>query len=155
MSSASGSSSEILVVARIEPGDADAVMDASHLFDGPASPEFWSDFSGRAGHHLLIAYVDSAPAGFITGIEIAHPDKQVEMLAYELGVDEPFRRKGIARALLAALSELAVERGCRGLWVTTEPDNDAAIATYRSLGRSSGESINVNEESTVTFSWGT
>ena len=56
------------------------------------------------------------------------------MFLYELGVDESARGHGVGTALVAALTELARERGCYGMWVSTESDNDAALATYRSAG---------------------
>jgi ribosomal protein S18 acetylase RimI-like enzyme len=56
------------------------------------------------------------------------------MFLYELGVDEPFRGRGVGRALVAALAELARERQCYGMWSVTEQDNLAALATYRRAG---------------------
>lgn len=53
--------------------------------------------------------------------------------------DPGHRGRGIGKALVAALETLARERGCYGMWVATEPDNDAAIATYRSAGASEPE----------------
>ncbi|HET9517982.1 MAG TPA: GNAT family N-acetyltransferase, partial [Actinoplanes sp.] len=44
------------------------------------------------------------------------------------------RRQGVATALIARLAELARERGCYGMWVGTELDNAAALATYRRAG---------------------
>ncbi len=40
---------------------------------------------------------------------------------------------------MAALEALARERGCYGMWVATEPDNAAAIATYRAAGAAGPE----------------
>ena len=74
------------------------------------------------------------PAGFVTGIEIAHPDKGVEMMLYELGVDDAYRRRGIGRALVEELEALARETGCAGMWVPVEHGNDMAIALYRACG---------------------
>jgi GNAT superfamily N-acetyltransferase len=74
------------------------------------------------------------PAGFVTGVEIAHPDKGVEMLLYELGVDEAFRRRGIGSALVEALKALARDVGCSGMWVPVERGDDVATALYRSTG---------------------
>ncbi|HZE00492.1 MAG TPA: GNAT family N-acetyltransferase, partial [Pseudonocardiaceae bacterium] len=51
------------------------------------------------------------------------PDKGTEMFLYELGVDDRFRRRGIGKALVAALAELARESGCYGMWVLTDSDN--------------------------------
>ncbi|MGA6169912.1 GNAT family N-acetyltransferase [Streptomyces sp. NPDC012600] len=110
------------------------LLAAGRLFDAPPREEWAARFLAADGHVLLIAYVDGAPAGFVSGIEMLHPDKGTEMCLYELGVDEPFRRRGIGRALTRALVDLARERGCYGLWVGVEPGNEAALATYRAAG---------------------
>jgi ribosomal protein S18 acetylase RimI-like enzyme len=116
------------------PGDEDAVRAAAALFDSPPLTEATSAFLLDPRHHLLVAYEDGQPAGFVTGVEITHPDKGTEMFLYELGVDEPFRRRGVGAALATALRELAVERGCYGMWVLTDDDNEAALATYSRAG---------------------
>ncbi len=43
---------------------------------------------------------------------------------------------GIGTALVRALSERARECGCTGMWVLTDRDNPAALATYRAAGAS-------------------
>jgi ribosomal protein S18 acetylase RimI-like enzyme len=107
---------------------------AEHLYDGPARAEWAERFLAAPGHLMLIAYVEGAPAAMVSGIEMLHPDKGTEMCLYELSVDEPYRRRGIGRALVEALREVARERGCYDLWVGVDTDNDAALATYRSAG---------------------
>ncbi len=114
-------------------GDAGTIDSASHLFDEDVRSEWTERFIAQANHHLCIASIDGDPAGFVTGVEITHPDKGTEMLLYELGVDERYRRRGIGRALVEALRTLARDRGCTGMWVPFDDDNDAAGATYRSL----------------------
>jgi ribosomal protein S18 acetylase RimI-like enzyme len=123
-------------IERLGPDDVDRVVAASVLFDGPATPEWTSTFLTAPGHHLLFAYVDGVDVGFVSGVETVHPDKGTEMFLYELAVDESAQRQGIGTALVAALRELAVERGCYGMWVLTDHDNDAALATYRAGGGS-------------------
>lgn len=107
---------------------------AQHLYDGPARPEWAERFLAAPGHLLLIAYVDGVPAGFVSGIEMLHPDKGVEMCLYELSVDDPYRRRGIGRALTDALAAVARERGCYDMWVGVDTDNEPALATYGSAG---------------------
>ncbi|GGS31184.1 N-acetyltransferase [Streptomyces badius] len=110
------------------------LLAAGHLFDTPPREEWAARFLAADGHVLLIAYVDGVPAGFVSGIEMLHPDKGTEMCLYELAVDDPFRRRGIGGALTRALVDLAREQGCYDVWVGVEPDNEAALATYRSTG---------------------
>jgi ribosomal protein S18 acetylase RimI-like enzyme len=116
------------------PGDDDLVVAASHLFDGPANAAATRRFLAEEGHHLLVAYVDGRPAGFVSGVEVTHPDKGTEMFLYELAVDGPFRRQGLARGLVGRLGRLAKERGCYGMWVVTDEANGAALATYQGSG---------------------
>ncbi|HEU5332115.1 MAG TPA: GNAT family N-acetyltransferase [Actinocrinis sp.] len=122
---------EIRRVTRLED-----VESAGHLFDAPPEHEAARRFLAHEHHHLLIAYVEGVPAGMVTGVEMTHPDKGTEMFLYELGVDEPYQGRGIGRALTSALAQLARDRGCYGMWVVTESDNAAALATYRSAGGS-------------------
>jgi ribosomal protein S18 acetylase RimI-like enzyme len=116
------------------------VLAAGRLFDDAPGLDATRRFLGESNHHLLIAYdADGTPLGFVSGVETTHPDKGTEMFLYELGVDEPVRRRGVGRALVAALARLAGERGCYGMWTGTESSNDAALATYRSAGGQSSE----------------
>jgi ribosomal protein S18 acetylase RimI-like enzyme len=123
-------------------GDEGRVVAASHLLDGPADETATRRFLAEEGHHLLIAYDEDHPAGFVSGVEVTHPDKGTEMFLYELAVDEPFRRRGIGRALVERLGDLARERGCYGMWVLTDDENAAARATYeRSGGTAEGGQV--------------
>jgi len=111
------------------------VAEAASLFDDPLAPWTTSAFVADERHHLLIGYVGGQPAGFVTAIELLHPDKtQPEMFLYELGVDAAFRRQGVASALLRRLAELCHERGCGEMFVLTAEDNTAAHATYARAG---------------------
>ncbi|WP_408055477.1 GNAT family N-acetyltransferase [Streptomyces radicis] len=112
------------------------VAAAAELFDAPPKPEWADRFLTAPGHHLLVAHDpdDGGPVGMVTGVEMTHPDKGTEMFLYELGVAESHRRRGIGRRLVEALGELARERGCYGMWVAVDIDNEAALATYRSTG---------------------
>ncbi len=116
------------------PGDVQEDIAASHLFDDPADEGATLRFLSEEGHHLLIAYVDDHPAGFISGVEVTHPDKGTEMFLYELAVEGPFRRRGIGQALVERLVSLARARGCYGMWVLTDAENAGALTTYQRSG---------------------
>ena len=126
-------------IRRLTAEDLAVALRLGHLLDGPADEAATRRFLASASHHWLVAYVDGQPAGFVTGVELTHPDKGTEMFLYELGVDAAFRRQGLGRQLTAALAVVARERGCYGMWVATEPDNAAALATYRAAGATSSE----------------
>jgi aminoglycoside 3-N-acetyltransferase I len=115
--------------------DAAAVMRAADLFDSPPLEAATGKFLAEPGHHLLFAYDGGGRAvGMISGVEMTHPDKGTEMFIYELGVAPAARLQGVGSGLVAALAEVARESGCYGMWVGTETDNEAALATYRRAG---------------------
>ena len=126
-------------IRRLGPEDEKAVLAAGGLFDDPPRPDATRRFLAEPNHHLLIAYDAGTPVGFVSGVETTHPDKGTEMFLYELGVDEPARRRGIGRALVQALVQLARERGCHGMWAGTESTNDAALRTYASAGAAASD----------------
>ncbi|KOV83420.1 GNAT family N-acetyltransferase [Nocardia sp. NRRL S-836] len=113
---------------------ADDVSAAAHLFDAPPRPDATARFLARDHHHLLIAHIGEQAAGFVTGVEMTHPDKGTEMFLYELGVADAFLRRGIGSALVEALKTLAVQRGCYTMWTGTASGDTAAQATYRKTG---------------------
>jgi ribosomal protein S18 acetylase RimI-like enzyme len=116
------------------PDDEHRVFAASHLFDGPAVEAATHRFLTEEGHHLLIAYEEDHPAGFVSGVEVTHPDKGTEMFLYELSVEEPFRRRGTGHALVEQLKAIATERGCYGMWVLTDDTNAPALGAYEAAG---------------------
>ena len=133
-------------IERMGPGDDHRIIEAAHLFDNPPRADAVRRFLAEPNHHLFIAYSDNGPVGFISGVELTHPDKGSEMFLYELGVDDMHQRQGFGSALVKALADLASERGCYGMWVLTEEDNVAARATY---GKAGGEA----EGTPVMFTW--
>jgi ribosomal protein S18 acetylase RimI-like enzyme len=116
------------------PGDEDRVMEAKQLFDNPLKKAAVKKFLADPNHQLLIAYSHGVPVGFVSGVEVTHPDKGTEMFLYELAVEEGHRHHGIGSALVNGLAKLAEERGCYGMWVLADDDNAAAAATYRKAG---------------------
>ncbi len=131
----------------LAPGDEQVVFDGAELFDRLPTEDWVAEFLSTEGHHLLIAFEEEGnPVGFVSGVEMTHPDKGTEMFLYELSVDPEHRNRGVGRTLVGALADLARTRGCYGMWVGTEPDNVAAIAAYRAAGASAPEAF-------VTLEW--
>jgi ribosomal protein S18 acetylase RimI-like enzyme len=126
--------------------DAAGVEAAGPLLDRPPAADATRRFLADPGHHLLVAYEADVPAGFVTGVEMTHPDKGTEMFLYELGVAEGLRSRGIGRSLVAALAQLARDRGCYGMWVLTDPGNAAAQTAYSAAG-------GVREADQVFITW--
>jgi len=131
-----------MTIRGLRGGEGALIVAAGHLFDTPPDLATAERFLATPGHHLLMAFDDDAAAGFVSGVELTHPDKGTEMFLYELAVDEAFRRRGIGKALVEELIAIARAHGCYDMWVLTDHDNDAALATYRTTG-TTGESGHV------------
>jgi len=114
------------------------------LYDGPPLRPATASFLADPRHHLLVALDDDGrTVGFISGVEVTHPDKGTEMFLYELAVAEDARRQRIGSALTASLADLARGQGCYGMWVGVDIDNAAAHATYRAAGGNNPELCDV------------
>lgn len=133
-------------IKRLRPGDDALVAEAGHLFDDPPRPDAIGRFLAEPTHHLLVAYADGKPVGFVSGVEMTHPDKGTEMFLYELAVDEDHRQRGIGAALVNALRDLATANDCYDMWVLTDDDNEPALKTYKKSGTSESSSH-------VMFTW--
>jgi ribosomal protein S18 acetylase RimI-like enzyme len=133
-------------VDRLGLADVGRVLAAAHLFDDAPTVDGVEALLRREGHHLLFASVDGVDAGFAVGVEVLHVDRAPEMYLDELGTDDAFRRRGVALALLAALRQLAGQRGCDGIWAAVVPDNEPALAMYERAGAA-------DPEPTVIVAW--
>ena len=84
-------------------------------------------------HVIFVALADNQVVGMCSGVEYFHPDSPSQMFLNEIGVAEPYRRKGLGRQLAAALLTEAGKRGCASMWLGTETDNIAAQKLYESV----------------------
>ena len=119
---------------RAAVGDEGEVARFQTAFDNRVLPGETRRFLEDERHHLLLGYVDDLPAGFLSAVEVFHPDKRSELFLNEVGVMEQARRRGVARALVDDLKRIGRERGCVSMWVLTDEDNAAAMRLYRSTG---------------------
>jgi ribosomal protein S18 acetylase RimI-like enzyme len=81
--------------------------------------------------HVYAALVDGEVAGFAYCHVLPRLDGTENVFLYELAVDEPFRRRGIGKALVDEALRLADRRR---LFVLTDEDNGPARALYRAVG---------------------
>ena len=82
-----------------------------------------------------LAFSGSVPAGLANGFYGVSTFRAQPLLnIHDLFVAAPFRRRGVARALLAATEAAARSRGCCKLTLEVLEGNAAAIAAYRQAG---------------------
>lgn len=129
----------------IGPGDA-APLDDADVFDGPVDPIWFAGFLAEPSHLIVAALHVGRAVGFVSGAVLHHPDKPPGLFIIKLGVNQEFRRRGIATALLAAIREAAATRGAVSGWVLTENDNSAARALCSGLGTTGTADV-------VMFEW--
>lgn len=123
-----------ITIRQLLPGD-EAVLEtvAPGVFDNPVRPDLVRRFLATPNYRIVVALDGDLVVGMATGFSHFHPDKDEDFFVNELGVDDAYRRRGIATALLRALLAEARVMGCNEAWLGTEHDNAAALATYRRL----------------------
>jgi ribosomal protein S18 acetylase RimI-like enzyme len=117
-------------VRRLRPGDESVVL-ALAVQDPPDATRLLSD-----ERTFYVAALDGErPIGLAFAHELLRRHGDPTMLfVYDIGVDEAYRRRGVATRLVRELEAIARERGIRTGFVLTNASNDAAMALYRSLG---------------------
>lgn len=134
----------VCLVRILEATTVEQVEAAAPLYDGPPLRPATDAFLADPRHHLLVALDDDGrTVGFISGVEVTHPDKGTEMFLYELAVAEDARRQGTGLALTTSLADLARSQGCYGMWADVDIDNAAAHSTYRAAGGNNPELCDV------------
>jgi ribosomal-protein-alanine N-acetyltransferase len=109
--------------------------------DVPLSPADAAAFLADDHTHLFAAFcadhepADHEPVGFVVVNELLHRHTFTHMLlVYEIGVRDDHRRRGVGRALLDAVRELATQRGIPEGFVLTNESNAPAMAFYAATG---------------------
>lgn len=72
----------------------------------------------------------------VVGIAIAFrsQDNPSDVYIQDVMIHPNYRRRGIAQALLAGVRQRAAAWGCKRMYLTSEPENTAAHATWLALG---------------------
>lgn len=99
-------------------------------------PDAW--LAGLLGRDDLVILVAEAEGAVIGGLVAYRLDKfeqaRSELYIYDLAVAEPYRRRGIATALIERLRQIGAEIGAWVIYVQADRGDDPAIALYESVG---------------------
>src|SRR3712207_4435132 len=126
-----------LAVERLTAVDDELASRLNALFDEGTEwdAEQGRGFLGNPDNLFLIARWGERVCGFLTAHRLQRVDRRrAEVLLYEIGVDDPYRRRGVGTALIAAVQRWAKEVDADEVWVLTDTDNAAAKAFYSSTG---------------------
>jgi ribosomal protein S18 acetylase RimI-like enzyme len=120
----------VIDVRRLGPGD-EAVVLALAEKEPPDAARLLED-----ERTFYVAAIDGErPVGFVFAHELLRRHGDPSMLfVYDVGVDEAYRRRGIATRLLREVEAIARERGIRTGFLLTNGSNEAAMALYESFG---------------------
>lgn len=84
---------------------------------------------------VLVALIEGEVVGGLVAYELEKFERaRSEIYIYDLAVDEPHRRQGIATALIQHLTDLAAARMAWVIYVQADRDDAPAIALYDKLG---------------------
>jgi ribosomal protein S18 acetylase RimI-like enzyme len=120
------------------PDDATELARLLHLFDSMGATPAQVATRMLACQNVLTTFIgeiDGQPAGFACLRLIPHlqGDEPYAELT-DIYVDTPFRRHGVARALIAQVEAAARTAGAGGVVIITDFDNAGAQAAYRASG---------------------
>ena len=126
--------------------------DAAELADDSAAPDRAEagvnasraryDFTQSDSCWALLARVNDAPAGYALVVGIPKSDARVGFLFVdELYVLTPYRRMGVASALLQHIERMARELGLAGMRLLVRKENASARQLYRRAEFSENETI--------------
>ena len=89
----------------------------------------------RDSFFAIAAFEDEEIVGGLAAYELPKFEQaRSEIYIYDLAVDERFRRRGVATALIQALQQIAREKGAWVIFVQADYGDDPAIALYNKLG---------------------
>ena len=104
------------------------------VFDHIPRADLTTEFLRDPRHHLVVAIADGRIVGFVSAVDYVHPDKSAELWINEVGVAGSHRGRGIGKAIMAAMLEVAKDLGCREAWVLTDRGNEPAMRLYAAAG---------------------
>jgi GNAT superfamily N-acetyltransferase len=127
-----------ITVRQATPDDATELARMLDLFDGMGATSEQVAARMLACQSVLTTFIgelDGQPAGFACLRLVPHlqGDEPYAELT-DIFVDAPFRRRGVARALIAHVEAAARATGASDVVIITGFDNEGARAAYRAVG---------------------
>ena len=134
-----------LEIERLGPADVAGTAAANRLFSEvfgdegyhghPPSNDYLRQLLADDKFIALVARQDQNLVGALAGYELVKFEaERSEIYIYDLAVRGPFRRLGIATALIERLKVIAREKGAWMIFVQADPPDKPAVALYRKLG---------------------
>ena len=135
----------MIAVERIGADSADAMEAANRLFlevfadeayHGPLPPrQHLANLLADPKFITMAAWIDGEMVGALAGYELVKFEaERSEIYIYDLAVRAPFRRRGVATALIEALKPIARACGAWMIFVQADPVDGPAVALYGKLG---------------------
>ena len=133
-------------ISRLGPGDVARMRALNGLFGeafgepetygaAPPGDAYLQDLLGKDHVIVLTASVGGALAGGLVAYELDKFEQaRREVYIYDLAVAEPYRRRGVATALIRRLAAIAKARGAWAVFVQADYGDEPAIALYEKLG---------------------
>lgn len=99
------------------------------------SDDYLRNLLSREDFHVLIARHNERIVGGLTAYELPmYKEELNELFLYEIGVEDSYRKKGIAKNLIEALIKIGQAKRIREMYVGAMADNVPAIKLYTSTG---------------------
>jgi GNAT superfamily N-acetyltransferase len=124
-------------IERLQSVDATLALQLDGLFDEGTvwDVEQGELFLRNPDNLFVLARWAGTVCGFLTAHRLQRFDRRrAEVLLYEIGVDDRYRRRGVGTALIDEVKRWAKEVGADEVWVLTEAGNAAGMALYASTG---------------------
>lgn len=111
-------------------------------FDDPATydgdrpgDDYLAGLLGSPGFLAVAAFSGGAVAGGLAAYVFPKFERaRSEIYVYDLAVDAPFRRRGVATGLIDTLRRVAAERGAHVAYVQADRGDAPAVALYSKYG---------------------
>jgi GNAT superfamily N-acetyltransferase len=113
-------------------GDVIRLMDQGEPFiKARTASDYWA-YATLFSSTCPVAHIDGILAGAVMAFR--SQNDPAEVYVQDVMVHPDHRRRGVTAALLDSVILQARAWGCQRLWLTSDPDNRAADASWRALG---------------------